>query len=382
MDIHMKKNTMRWIFIFLFIAFAASVYANGYTVSFSDEYTYLIAGFLGWVVLGIVILPFTRKVINLPIILLTGVLTWLGMGGGIVYLMQVVTLWFFYVCWLLFFQIAIPSEQKIDNVLSIMRHGITIIAVGILTGVTGINEEERLYECWEELSFIPFLVLAAISLLLALSATLDRQKKESPTRKRLKSTLSPLHLVLVLFFLFVLLPSGVGPIVAPKFRFSPPVSRVKANMRSLATALEVYYMDYGAYPPSTLGGNHSAFHGAEKWVSEFDRVPTFEQPDGRDFATLTTPIAYATSLLLDQFSVKGAPFAYYSVNLPEQWEDGWIMWSAGPDGKYNLDFNTVKEIYDPNSFQPSDTLITFAYEPTNGLMSPGDIFRVCIRPDK
>jgi hypothetical protein len=63
------------------------------------------------------------------------------------------------------------------------------------------------------------------------------------------------------------------------------------------------------------------------------------------------------------------PYLYYPKG------DGYIIISCGPDRDYDID---PEKYYDPNIAQPSLALLTEAgtYDPTNGHISDGDIFRV------
>jgi Tfp pilus assembly protein PilE len=155
------------------------------------------------------------------------------------------------------------------------------------------------------------------------------------------------------------------------------ISRTKADMRSLSVALESYYAENDAYPVYTVELEHSAngFLG-EKWEKTFSNISTFRNNDGEPFHSLTTPLAYIESYLSDPFApYPKASYAYYSVSIDEN--SGWILWSPGPDEKYDMDIDSVKEYYDPAIDQPSNELLTrFAYDPTNGTISAGDVFRV------
>jgi hypothetical protein len=155
------------------------------------------------------------------------------------------------------------------------------------------------------------------------------------------------------------------------------ISRVKADMRSLASGLESYFVDHGSYPAYTLGLKHGANSFIDKkWDETFFRIPTFRNNDGEFFHALTTPLAYITGYFADPFSyVKGASFAYYSVKKNDVW--GWIVWSPGEDGEYDMDIGSAKAFYDPSIEQPSmDILTRYTYDPTNGTKSDGDVFRV------
>lgn len=180
------------------------------------------------------------------------------------------------------------------------------------------------------------------------------------------------------------------------------VSRVRSDHRSLATAIETYYIDQNEYPacttdyedttdgelfdtpPTNFGSTFTAQHAA--------------LPDV--LMTITTPIAYVTSMFPDPFAdTRGLAFRYYSDGT------GWILGSFGP----NVDEATggdlmwdevqncgewgnkqqwatgsgVESVYNSRVAQPSILLLTgegddgaWTYDPTNGTISPGDVWRV------
>jgi prepilin-type N-terminal cleavage/methylation domain-containing protein len=146
------------------------------------------------------------------------------------------------------------------------------------------------------------------------------------------------------------------------------VSRSQADMRSLATALEAYAVDWLKYP---YFGNPSDYTGSLESVTY---VPV----------RITTPVAFMTSLPLDPFQGKrGGPNPsqpttyFYKHNRFERYlfrdnDAGhirahylsltgsnraveWEMWTFGPD----LD----------------DDHGTTMYDPTNGTVSSGDMMR-------
>jgi len=111
---------------------------------------------------------------------------------------------------------------------------------------------------------------------------------------------------------------------APEPETRAKVSRVRSDLRSMATALESYRVDHDTLP---------------------DRL---EQ--------LSTPVAYLTSMFIDPFAPTDAP-------RPERWfrstfsEDysSFITYSVGPDGR--------------------DDKARIEYDPTNGTESAGDLTR-------
>ena len=150
------------------------------------------------------------------------------------------------------------------------------------------------------------------------------------------------------------------------------VARAKADMRSMAAALEAYAVDWNQYP----------------------RIAVADVTMTRVLARLTTPTAYMASIPDDPFGARvprdllnDVPHEYrcyeYGSDVDPQvagWlfvcDDGsglrqrlapnarWFLDSSGPDLRRNL-----------------DTLATFdwrVYDATNGTVSVGDIY--CVGP--
>ena len=117
--------------------------------------------------------------------------------------------------------------------------------------------------------------------------------------------------------------------------------------------------------------------------------------------TLTTPLAYITTYPSDPFaSNKGETFSYYAVWPGDQRNSprggvGWILWSYGPDVdeyKHTPGSDTPYGAYNPTIAQPSSwdqylvipggllagsgSVHAFTYDPTNGTVSGGDVWRV------
>ena len=170
------------------------------------------------------------------------------------------------------------------------------------------------------------------------------------------------------------------------------VSRVKTDQRSLATGIEAYYVDNNQYPVSARTGRQPCAVGnMNSYLLNPGTLAAISSFSAQNAAapkimTLTTPIAYITSLFTDPFmDNRAATFGYYSDT------NGWILFSPGPDtdAATNTDLgqaNAVETVYNSNYSQPSNTLIVYrndaspneayTYDPTNGTVSPGDIWRV------
>lgn len=187
------------------------------------------------------------------------------------------------------------------------------------------------------------------------------------------------------------------------------VSRVRADLRSYATAIESYYVDNNEYPATDSSDNDgSSGFGYNNFAGGFGMVrnmPTFrlKANSGDQLHTLTTPVAYLTTQFLDPFvDTKGATFSYstpqFTLGIITE-ASGWIMWSYGPDvdqnrenqfpggGGHGGDIVVVvagqesarveTSFYNPSQSVPSTNLLTFGtYDPTNGTTSEGDVWRV------
>ncbi|MEQ8822303.1 MAG: prepilin-type N-terminal cleavage/methylation domain-containing protein [Sumerlaeia bacterium] len=178
------------------------------------------------------------------------------------------------------------------------------------------------------------------------------------------------------------------------------VSRAKADMRAIATAIESYAVDNNKYHPGT-----SNVSGTIAFATT--TVPGVDQPVGNQvnprierFSWITTPVAYITSIPSDPFAPsinelatdpnKAFPtFTYWDApftdntkvngfggQTPEDlWRDmpnelpsrnTWSLLSFAPDG----DFEPA-ELFRAGSGQVAFSL----YDPTNGTISDGDVWR-------
>lgn len=168
------------------------------------------------------------------------------------------------------------------------------------------------------------------------------------------------------------------------------VSRSKADMRSLATALEAYAVDNNKYPPSYATQDGSQVNPASNVPGVQGLVGTTTNVRIQRLAWITTPVGYITSIPRDPFSVGtnesnpinrefpvftywDAPFTDNTkVNAagPTRYQDmptesatrgAWALLSYGPD----------------KDFEPAAAFTGHwaLYDPTNGTVSNGDIWR-------
>lgn len=182
--------------------------------------------------------------------------------------------------------------------------------------------------------------------------------------------------VMQLMPIVVAAPVGImAAIAVPNFleaQSRSKISRVKADMRTMTTALESYQIDNNAYPAWSADPSQNAFGPAARANSALLHQPTFmTRSPSSSLMTLTTPISYVTSYFADPFTEpQGSSFSYYAAN------SGWILWSAGPDGKFDLTMENIGKVYNPALGVPSPELSNLTYDPSNGSVSAGDIWRI------
>jgi prepilin-type N-terminal cleavage/methylation domain-containing protein len=157
------------------------------------------------------------------------------------------------------------------------------------------------------------------------------------------------------------------------------VSRVKSDLRTLATALEAYSVDYNNYPPD--------------YGMYFYTYQLF---------MLSSPIAYVSSTnLKDPFTVedkfltsRSFSSTYLYVSYNSNWANGWtpnwkrrgaVMKSSGPNRQHDAiehypylrqDPQRSFTYTEPNGYSPNfpaPAYVNMVYDPTNGTKSVGDI---------
>jgi len=144
------------------------------------------------------------------------------------------------------------------------------------------------------------------------------------------------------------------------------ISRVHADMRALATAIESYHVDHRHYP----------------WIN-VEGLPAKYNEVGYRAATLSTPIAYLTHIEMRDPSLSGDSDRGYGDGLPrtqynyrnhEFWGSVktpvWVLNSIGPDQTANKGLMT--EMWARGLVAVNFVTV---YDATNGTVSAGDIPR-------
>lgn len=163
------------------------------------------------------------------------------------------------------------------------------------------------------------------------------------------------------------------------------VSRAKADMRSVAVAVEAYAVDHNKYCrpdfptwqlPHGLGAilagwTYDAFGLTTPvaYLTSIPKDPFGGRPGPGDLATSTFEYFYATKDFYEDTTVHALyswQTSYTTANADqrEAWVAKWNLQSRGPDRNLK---RTITEI---------DRPMKWVYDPTNGTISRGNIVRV------
>ena len=191
------------------------------------------------------------------------------------------------------------------------------------------------------------------------------------------------------------------------------VSRVRADFRTIATAVESYRVDHNSYPEGTDNPNNYPQRIVDFFGPKAGGFYTFRtrgasgQQVGVDFANVTTPIAYISSVPTDPFAQQAAGFLTYCYRNAKEKKNGWVLTSFGPDADVLVDTNGQLGVgtANPNPLSTASdsksparlgdvneravisvvegdlaltdslqtTLLDLAYDSSNGTISDGDI---------
>jgi prepilin-type N-terminal cleavage/methylation domain-containing protein len=165
---------------------------------------------------------------------------------------------------------------------------------------------------------------------------------------RFKRGFTLIELLIVVAIIGILAAIASSNLLSAQVRAK--VAAMRSDQRVIGSALEVYYVDRDVYPP-----------GLNPFVRSGAVVQTWR---------LTTPAAYLGSIPKDifhrpqSFGLIGGPFGpggkYMKYVADPIVNEMWLLWSYGPD--QDMEFEEVQ------------------YDPTNGTVSSGDIYRVGNEP--
>jgi hypothetical protein len=159
---------------------------------------------------------------------------------------------------------------------------------------------------------------------------------------------------------------GVPRLVIPYFE-QKPAQTIEFLDRTSA-ALEAYYADHGAWPPVEELNFHRR-RNKNLLRSRSYGIHTYR------VSMLTTPVAYLNPRLSgDPYAMpeQSAPAGYFPLQV-----DGIpvaVLYSAGPNLKYNIRPPDLRVIDNRQALLAY--LTAKAYDPTNGVRSGGDVWRL------
>ena len=179
-------------------------------------------------------------------------------------------------------------------------------------------------------------------------------RRVTPCVRRRPGGLTLVELIVVVAIVAILSAIAVSHFAEAGMRTK--ISRVKADFRTVFTAMEMYRMDQNKYVSDAEGRN---------WAS-----------DMKPFTTLTTPVAYLTQVPLSPLDMEisggAGNFAYWgnaSVTSDKEAVYYHVV-SSGPDGEYDLYFDMLV----PHLVATQDPRFrNKLYDPTNGTVSRGDL---------
>ncbi len=183
------------------------------------------------------------------------------------------------------------------------------------------------------------------------------------------------------------------------------VSRAKADMRTIATGLEAYRVDYNEYPPNPdtsvsfnitpsqittpiayLTSRPQDPFKTGKNVTQASNPALYEERFFYDYYAIISTDAFlqavseGTNVFLLSADASGA-FANLLNRGAFQKYGGWLQWSVGPDAVF---WNVTEDFNNPNdpsaglaapAHLPFGYSFDLPYDPTNGTISFGNIIR-------
>ena len=206
----------------------------------------------------------------------------------------------------------------------------------------------------------------------------------------MKKAFTLIELLIVIAIIAILALIAVPNFLEAQVRAK--ISRCQADMRTIATAVEAYAVDWGRHPIGFWEGNQSdpdnlgmSVLGLERWI----------------WSTLTTPVGYLGTQLHDVFADKGFKsqggndrgyrWSYYkyetsfykglgaggqepALSFRKAGELG-VQWCTYTRGPSRITFSRAQTMAAASGYPVGGHYPNKRYDATNGTMSVGHIFR-------
>ena len=213
----------------------------------------------------------------------------------------------------------------------------------------------------------------------------------------LKRAFTLIELLIVVAIIAILAAIAVPNFLEAQIRSK--ISRVRNDMRTMATALESYAVDNNQYPVRRDNWAVENPPSRQMYPPFREKIFVPGQPDVRvGLHTITTPIAYLTALPVDVFNTPAKGLAtpdntlldvidYWDPEQTDAWVavpngrmargrgKGWMLVSVGPDQRLGV----VSVSGNPGGYPPETpaSMLTarIFYDSTNGSVSYGNLYR-------
>jgi hypothetical protein len=138
------------------------------------------------------------------------------------------------------------------------------------------------------------------------------------------------------------------------------ITLLRKNAVILRAGIYAYKTDWANFPPATRQGATTTFADNRDSSEATIVQPVCFLPEGLQLKDVNT----------DPFA-GGAPLHYRRVHMADGYGSyGWLLVSVGPDGRKQVDL----DVYRPNDTSFCTELLLNSYDPTNGMVSRGDIW--------
>jgi type II secretion system protein G len=206
-------------------------------------------------------------------------------------------------------------------------------------------------------------------------------KSRKKQRVSLQAGFTLIELLIVVAIIGILAAIAIPNFLQAQTRSK--IARAQSDMRTIVTALELYRVDFSAYPPA-----------ATYCASMMDSIDAYNHLS----AGITTPVAYLSSVPLDIFN-RAQAYKYISpgpgwangdlsilaIWVPKHFPDDtgpmddkpyfsqqsspvqWALWSVGPQGALSVFESDSLHVPVPRRYW---------YDPTNGTISEGILPRL------